>query len=102
MTTTPNMTIKSSNELAQGDIVRTQGIRVRLDVGATHTRHGQTVYAWVGTVLNIDEIREQRIIPLSFLHTEHWEDGKGWVTDREDVWTVQGSQYVEWVVENPS
>ncbi|NEW75475.1 hypothetical protein [Streptomyces rhizosphaericus] len=101
-TTTTNVTIKDTSQLAQGDIVRTHRMRVRLDRGASHERSDCTVYAWTGTVLNLDEVREQGHVPMSCLRTERWQSGQGWVTDREDVWVVQGNERAEWIVENPS
>ncbi|MFJ9416658.1 hypothetical protein ACIRPT_21050 [Streptomyces sp. NPDC101227] len=102
MISAPNITIKDSSQLAQGDIVRTHGMRVRLDHGASSPRPDRTVYAWTGTVLNLDEVRAGDHVPVSFLRTYKWQPGTGWVTDREDVWVVQGNEFVDWVVENPS
>lgn len=100
MTTAPNVTVKDSSQLAQGDIVRTHGMRVRLDHGASHQRPDRAVYSWVGTVLNLDEVRAEGHVPMSFLRTQKWESG--WVTDREDVWVVQGNEFANWLVEDPS
>ncbi|NUL25957.1 hypothetical protein [Streptomyces lunaelactis] len=102
MTTAPTVTVKDSSQLAQGDIVRTHGMRVRLDHGASSERSDRTVYSWVGTVLNLDEVRANGHVPMSFLRTEKWEPAKGWVTDRKDVWVVQGNEFVNWLVEDPS
>ncbi|MFB6529886.1 hypothetical protein [Streptomyces sp. NPDC056399] len=100
--TTIDVTVKNSSELAQGDIVLTHGMRVRLDFGAAHTRPSGTFYAWTGAVLNLDEIRAQGTVPMSCLRTQRWQDDKGWVTDREDVYVVQGIGYQNWLVEDPS
>lgn len=100
---TPTTTIKDSGELAQGDIVITHGMRVRLDEGGSHQRGERTVSAWVGTVLNLDEVREAGHVPMSFLRTQKWAPSEGgWVTDREDVWHVQGNEFANWLVEDPS
>ncbi|MFF4543699.1 hypothetical protein ACFY1J_05540 [Streptomyces sp. NPDC001406] len=96
---TPQTTLKDSSQLVKGDIVSEHGMRVRLDNLTTVERQGLTVYCWVGTVLNMDEVREAKHVPLSFLRTDKWEPGKGWVTDREDVWTVQGNKLATWAVE---
>ncbi|MGW2550031.1 hypothetical protein [Streptomyces sp. NPDC001635] len=98
----PQTTIKDSSELAEGDIVREHGMRVRLDKLTTVERPGCTVYHWAGTVLNVDEVREAKRVPMSFLRTEKWEAGKGWVTDRDDYWAVQGNKLATWAVEVPT
>ncbi|WP_031102417.1 hypothetical protein [Streptomyces sp. NRRL S-146] len=102
MTTASNVTVKDSSQLAKGDIVLTHGMRVRLDFGASHKRSDCTVYAWTGTVLNRDKVREEGHVPMSFLRTWRWQPGMGCVTDRKDVWVVQGNELAEWIVENPS
>ncbi|MFI1012580.1 hypothetical protein [Streptomyces sp. NPDC020965] len=102
-TTTPNVTVKDSSQLAQGDIVRTHGMRVRLDRLSTHENYGRTVYAWAGTVLNLDEVRADGHVPMSFLRSSlRWEPGTGCMAARNDVWTVQGNEFADWLVENPS
>ncbi|MGA5127781.1 hypothetical protein ACPCAG_31325 [Streptomyces pseudogriseolus] len=97
----PRTEIKDSSQLAEGDIVRDHGMRVRLDELTTTERQGLTVYHWAGTVLNIDEVREAQHVPMSFLRTTKWEAGRGWVTDREDYWAVQGNKLATWAVEVP-
>ncbi|MGW2496181.1 hypothetical protein ACWCV2_16985 [Streptomyces pseudogriseolus] len=97
----PRTEIKDSSQLAEGDIVRDHGMRVRLDELTTTERQGLTVYRWAGTVLNIDEVREAQHVPMSFLRTTKWEAGRGWVTDREDYWAVQGNKLATWAVEVP-
>ncbi|MFC9280914.1 hypothetical protein [Streptomyces collinus] len=98
----PRTEIKDSSQLAEGDIVREHGMRVRLDKLTTVERQGRTVYHWAGTVLNMPEVREAKHVPLSFLRTQKWEDGRGWVTDREDYWAVQGNNLATWAVEVPA
>ena len=93
-------TLKTS-ELREGDIVLEHGMRVRLDSGVRtpESEHG-TVYSRPGTVLNLDEVREAKIIPPSFLGDgEKWVEGRGWTTDRDDSWTVQGNDLAHWTVE---
>ncbi|PNG17016.1 hypothetical protein [Streptomyces cahuitamycinicus] len=98
----PETEIKDSSQLAEGDIVREHGMRVRLDKLTTVERQGLTVYHWAGTVLNMPEVREAKHVPLSFLRTQKWEPGQGWVTDREDYWAVQGNKLATWAVEVPT
>lgn len=93
-------TIKSTDELVQGDIVLTYGMRVRLDSLSTQKLTDRTVYSWTGTVLNLDEVQAEGRVPMSFLRTQKWDDAQGWVTDRIDEWTVQGNEWVKWAVQN--
>ncbi|MFI6686675.1 hypothetical protein [Streptomyces sp. NPDC050485] len=99
---TTSATIKDSSELAKGDIVRTHGMRVRLDEVTSRTQSDRIFYTWSGTVLNLDEVRKAGHVPMSFLRTTKWVPGKAWVTDRQDAWTIQGSEFRNWLVENPS
>ncbi|MCX4677684.1 hypothetical protein OG413_20645 [Streptomyces sp. NBC_01433] len=105
VTSSTPVTIKNTSELAAGDIVRTLGMRVRLDSGLSRKLPGltgRTAYVWTGTVLNLDEVRAGGPVPASFLRTRKYQPGEGWVTDRYDVWEVQGNERTEWFVENPS
>ncbi|MFD7334862.1 hypothetical protein ACFV98_02515 [Streptomyces violascens] len=96
-------TIKDSSQLAKDDIVLTHGMRVRLDEVTTREHSDRTVFSWTGTVLNLDEVREAGHIPMSFLRTHKWEPSQGgWVTDRQDQWTVQGNEFTDWLVETSS
>ncbi|WP_370418933.1 hypothetical protein AB8O64_10785 [Streptomyces sp. QH1-20] len=97
MTTAPNVTVKDSSQLAEGDIVLTHGMRVRLDTRTTRKDSGYTVYTWSGTVMNLDEVREEGHVPMPWLRT--W---KGGLVDREDAWTIQGNRFANWLVANPS
>lgn len=98
----PRTEIKDSSQLAEGDIVREHGMRVRLDKLTTVERQDLTVYHWAGTVLNMPEVRKAKHVPLSFLRTQKWEAGRGWVTDRKDYWAVQGNKLATWAVEVPA
>ncbi|WP_435057579.1 hypothetical protein [Streptomyces sp. bgisy060] len=102
MTTTPDVTVKNTSELALGDIIRTHGMRVRLDHGSAHTRESGTFYTWTGIVLNLDEAHAQGLAPMSYQRTEVWRPGQGWVTGREAVWAVQGTSHTDWLVEKSS
>ncbi|MEU5430550.1 hypothetical protein AB0H73_33805 [Streptomyces olivoreticuli] len=97
MTAAPNVTVKDSSQLAEGDVVLTHGMRVRLNALTTPEDSGCTVFAWSGTVLNLDEVREEGHVPMPWLRT--W---KGGLVDREDAWTIQGNRFANWLVENPS
>jgi len=54
-------------------------------VTRTRPRPATRRYSRPGTVLNLDEDREAKIIPPSFLKDdEHRVEGTGWVWDRDD------------------
>jgi hypothetical protein len=94
----PTRTVKTG-EIKVGDVVREHGMRVRIDSIKTYEDRGLAACACRGTVLNLDEVLADKIVPASFLRTERREDGKGWVTDRRDAWTVQGNDLASWRVE---
>ncbi|MEU5978485.1 hypothetical protein [Streptomyces sp. NPDC047315] len=89
---------RKSSELRAGDIVRTYGMRVRLD--ALHcppSGSGEhAVYSWSGTVLNLAEVLHEEFVPPSYLRT--W---AGRTVTRDDAWTVQGSDLRMHAVEVP-
>lgn len=95
-------TVKSS-EIQVGDVVREHGMRVRIDEIHTYPSGREsypTVYACQGTVLNLDEVREAGIVPMSFLCTDYrWVAGEGHVPARRDHWNVQGNDLARWLVE---
>lgn len=122
MTTTQLLHGMPTQDLQAGDVVLCYGMRVRLDT--LRTRHGGhyfsrdgvtegkcsggdvpelddnacvVVYSWSGTVLNLAEVRAEDVVPMSWLRTEKWVSG--WVTDRNDQWTVQGNFRATWTVE---
>jgi hypothetical protein len=95
--TTQTRTVKSS-ELQVGDTVREHGMRVRIDAIKVYEDRGP-VYSCAGTVLNLEEVRTARIVPMSFLTTEKWVEDQGWTVDRRDAWTVQGNDLATWQVE---
>jgi len=114
MTATQVLTGVPTQKLRAGDIVLSHGMRVRLDTLRTHhgghyfSPDGKTegtchqgygpagtesccvIYAWSGTVTNLEEVREARIVPVGWLRTD---DG------RTDQWTVQGNYLATWRVE---
>jgi hypothetical protein len=96
-------TVKTS-ELKVGDIVRNYGMRIRINAITEHKdekSHGGVFWSSDGQVLNLDEVREAGIVPMSWLRTERFVDGEGWVTDRVDFWNVQGNDLATWQVEIP-
>ncbi|MET9861994.1 hypothetical protein ABZY93_22285 [Streptomyces smyrnaeus] len=92
-----------TSRLKVGDVVLEHGMRVKLDQeprvyeGAGH--EGRTVYAFDGLVENIDEVREQELVPIHFLYPDVFRGGwcKDW--DAEPRWTVQGNDLATWVIE---
>jgi hypothetical protein len=104
MTTTQNLTNKTTGELQVGDIVRCHGMRVRINSIKRHedpnTYEGQ-FWSTDGSVLNLDEVRAAGIVPMGWLETETYVEGQGWVTDRNDYWNVQGNNLATWAVEVP-
>lgn len=95
---TNTKTVKTS-EIHTGDVVCTWGMRVRIDTTRAIAEPDSTVYVHAGTVLNLDEVRTARTVPMGFLTAEKWVDGRGWVTARRDLWTVQGNDLARWQVE---
>ena len=99
----PQPEIVRTGQLRVGDVVLTHGMRVRIDAvnqyGGGHG--GAPAWSCPGTVLSLAEVLAAKIIPAHFLTTEKWEDGRGWVTDRNDHWTIQGNDLARWAVERP-
>lgn len=99
MTTQPTLQTLDTTQLRKGDIVHTHGMRVLLVSDADvypNGKHGETA-RFDGRVLNLAEVKEQGLVPASFLRTEKWEGG--WVVDRDDVWVIQGNELATWSVE---
>lgn len=92
----------STDKLKTGDLVLTDGMRVRLGPVKTWSSQHGTVYGFEGTVENLPEVLAAGHVPASFLQTTKWVDAEGWVIDRRDSWTIQGNQYASWVVESPA
>ena len=108
-------------EIREGDIVLNHGMRILID-GPANVFHGGCLrhalplhgardaqpemvegaecllgYAWPGTVLNVDEVREAHIIPMSFLYDNaRYTYGPG--HGREDFWNTQGNARARWRV----
>lgn len=80
----------STHELKSGDIVLAYGMRLLLSGdGTVSTGHPTTdpgpALWWSATILNIDEVREEPLVPNAWIR-----DGK---------WTVQGNRLARWTVE---
>lgn len=103
MTTTILSNVKTG-EIRIGDIVLTHGMRVRIDEIRTYPGDAgqpetETVYACLGALLNLDEVREAGIVPRSFLYNEARHSSKDAPGAREDYWNVQGNNLARWTVE---
>lgn len=92
----------STPELRAGDVVLTHGMRVRLPAEPRVYQNKGTVYAWDGTVENLDEVLEVGFVPRSFLCEERWVDGIGWVCELTGRWVIQGNELATWGVERPA
>ncbi|MFJ8930584.1 hypothetical protein ACIRLA_28750 [Streptomyces sp. NPDC102364] len=103
---TQGITLDTS-QLREGDVVLTYGMRVLLRGELkTYPSSGPnpcTVYNWAHTlVTNIDEVKAEGFVPLSWLYPEKWGIGKGggWGIDwsAEPIWTIQGNHLARWFV----
>lgn len=96
----------NTTELRRGDVVHTHGMRL-LDADPVIWPKSDCrgamwdVYAWHGTVLNKNEVTtgSPPHIPPSFLRTEKYDPVHGWITDRDDHWSIQGNELAHWEVE---
>ncbi|MGN9782777.1 hypothetical protein ACTMTF_15195 [Nonomuraea sp. ZG12] len=86
-------------ELRAGDLVITFGMYVRLPDEPRVYQNNGTVYAWDGTVENLDEVLANGFVPRSFLSEERWDDAKGWVYELTGRWVIQGNELASWWVE---
>ncbi|WBP87018.1 hypothetical protein [Kitasatospora cathayae] len=90
----------STDQLRKGDVVITHGMRVLLEEEPrVYPKGDRTVYAFDGRVANLEEVKAHGHVPLDYLRTHKWVDGQGWVTDREDMWQIQGNELARWTVE---
>lgn len=97
--TTQTRTVKTS-EIHVGDVVRTHGMRVRIDrIKAYEGSTGLPAASCTGTVLNLAEVLEEGYVPASFLRTRK---SDGYAEDRDDFWNVQGNDLAMWQVEVPA
>jgi hypothetical protein len=110
MTRPAGQSLKTS-EIRPGDVVVSHGMRVRIDRtltfgceghghngGTPHSDETCTIYAHIGTVLNMAEVLNSKIVPASFLYSEErFNRGPG--HGREDYWTIQGNDLATWWVE---
>lgn len=87
----------TTEQLQLGDLVVTHGMQVLLDTAPiVEQRQGSTVYAWVGTVTNADQICSKDALIRSFLR------GGNAYPGRRDRWNVQGNHLARWTVLRPS
>jgi hypothetical protein len=89
----------NTTELRIGDVVHLYGMRIRLDNPPHIEQRERTVYAWVGDVLNPDEVIAAGVVPRSFLGDNYWIEGQGWMWFQTNKWTVQGNDLARWAVE---
>ena len=89
----------NTGELQVGDIVLNYGMRIRINSIRQLGEPGHIFWACDGTVENLDEVREAQVVPMSWLCTQKFVEGQGWVTDRRDNWNVQGNTLATWTVE---
>ena len=93
------------SQVRVGDVVLEHGMRVRIDristyPGAADSPDTKTVYACIGYVLNLAEVRAAGIVPRSFLYdTERNNLGPG--HGREDEWNVQGNDLRSLTLDRP-
>lgn len=101
----PSTTTVRTGELMPGDVVVEHGMRVRIDEVREYRPDGasseQRAWSCPGTVLNVDDVTAQHVIPASFLEIYGYREGEGWVVERRDAWTVQGNALAVWLVELP-
>jgi hypothetical protein len=106
MTQTASTRSANTSELQIGDIVRTYGMRVRVEHVATYEDRG-TVWSCAGTVLNPDEVKAAGFVPTSFLRcharTEavrpEVREAHVKSHDHGTCWTIQGNELARWHVE---
>jgi hypothetical protein len=90
--------------MVPGDVVMTSGMRVLVvdpptrsqSHGSEHDARGG-VWWTSGIVVNVDEVRAEGFVPMSFLWDREWIDGRGWVSGRDlgrdPRWTLQGNDW---------
>lgn len=95
MTATATLT---TDQLRQGDVVHTHGMRVLLDRPVeNYEDRASTVYRAPGLVQNWAEFRGDSLI-WGFLHDSEWAEGVGWRRVFTGRWTVQGNKLAHWTV----
>lgn len=99
----PTTTSSTTNNLVPGDVVLAHGMRIRVDDVRSFVPLGERdrVFSCPGTVLNIDEVLEQRVVPASMLQAFGYVDDEGFAPVRRDAWTIQGTAATAWIVELP-
>ena len=89
----------NTHELQIGDTVHLFGMRIHLTREPIITERERTVYAWIGDVLNPDEVIEAGVVPKTFLGQDEWVEGQGWEWKQTNRWNVQGNDLAVWTVE---
>lgn len=98
--------IVTTSDLRSGDVVLTNGMRVLIE-GEPNEYDGynsgerRTVYHWKGLVTNLEDVKEEQFIPISWLYPDKWVPGQGWNKDysAKPRWVVQGNELARWTVE---
>lgn len=92
----------NTHQLQIGDTVHVYGMRIRLTREPIITQRERTVYAWIGDVLNPDEVIAAGVVPEAFLGDHEWVEGQGWQWKQTNQWNVQGNDLAMWGVERPA
>lgn len=99
----PQTQTVNTGDLLPGDIVLDRGMRVRVDEIREHQADGAApgTRAWTcpGTVINLAEVLDAKVIPPQFLESYGYSDS--WHVLRHDAWTIHGDAGHLWTVELP-
>jgi hypothetical protein len=84
---------KTTPELVAGDVVLVHGMRCLIDTEPLPSRchPGSSTFYVRALVLNPDEVRAARVVPMSWLYDER-------ADDTEPRWTIQGNELARWSV----
>lgn len=101
--------MKRSDELVEGDIVMASGMRCRLGEvkSAPDTDNGlaaeglpELVFYSTGTILNVEEVNEQGLVPFSWrCETRPQFEGTDRYSRTGNKWQIQGNARARWHVE---
>lgn len=91
-----------TKNLKPGNIVSSHGMKLKVieepSFSKSHSPVREVYY--VNTeVLNIDEVKAEGFVPLSFLYPQEW-GPDGWFTNWDAIptWLLQGNSLVSWRV----